>query len=353
MRPSQINISRGALQHNLELVKNKAGSARVMAIIKADAYGHGAGEVIASLPSAAGFGVSFIGEALALREQGVTEKLFVLQGAANKEELKLAWHHQLIVVCHSEEQLALLTEVNHCPECWIKVDTGMGRLGVGYEQAPRYINDLSLGLVGLMTHFACADDPDHELNLVQLDRFRSLPCPNEISRSVANSAALLALSGVEFDWVRPGLALYGSNPLNVQSQNQDSIFRPVMEFIAPLVSVRLLSKGDCVGYGCEWRCPEDMPVGIIAAGYADGYPRHAREGTPVWINGRRYPLIGRVSMDMICVDLRGGESPPIYANVELWGGNISVDEVAECAETIAYELLCSAGNSGCPRSYVA
>lgn len=345
-RTAQISIDHEALRHNFQRVKSLAGDSRVIAVIKANAYGHGVQAVAGALSQADAFALATAGEAIALRQSGVSKPLIVLQGCFSIESLKMLAELNIQTVVHQPQQIALLEQ---CPELkldvWLKVDTGMHRLGLPLEMVEASYRRLqackSVGQLRLMSHLANADEPDHARNCEQLSALNHLREKLGLEASMANSAALMALPESRLHWVRPGIMLYGSSPLIAKTAVELEL-KAVMNFESKLIAVQQLQQGDEIGYGSTWRCRQAMTVGIVAAGYADGYPRHATSGTPVWVNNSLCPLIGRVSMDSLCVDLRGVDAE-VGDRVVLWGKELSVDVVAEHAGTISYELLCHAG----------
>jgi len=344
---AQAAIDLHALHQNLRRVREAAPAARVMAVIKANGYGHGMLRVAHALSDADAFAVARIEEGIALREAGMVQPITLLEGFLDAAELEAICHHGLGVVVHHEAQVEILerTVLARPIEAWLKVDTGMHRLGFAPDLAVamwRRLHACPAVAVPLrlMTHLANADDRDDPFTQRQLESFAAALGGIDGERSIANSAAILAWPEAQGEWVRPGIMLYGVSPfLNGRAQ-QDGL-RPVMTLRSRLIAVRRLSKGDAVGYGSTWVCPEDMPMGVVAVGYGDGYPRHAGSGTPVLINGRRVSLVGRVSMDMICVDLRGAPEAAIGDEAVLWGEGLPVEEIAEHASTIPYELLCA------------
>lgn len=351
IRSARAVIDHDALQHNLRRARQLAPDSRVMAVIKADAYGHGMLDVAHTLRQADGFAVACASEALALRGAGITLPISVFQGFQDVDELQSMAAAGLQPVIHQAWQLDML-EAQALPArlaVWLKVDTGMGRLGLPLDQAQQAWQRLNaceqVSRVGLMSHFANADQSEHTINRQQIDRFnalaRSLPDSAPVT-SLSNSAGLMSFPDARGDWVRPGIMLYGASPL-ADTPAADLGLRPAMQLRSRLVAINPRKKGDHIGYGSLWRCPEDMPVGVVGIGYGDGYPRHAEQGTPVWVGGTRTRLLGRVSMDLVTVDLRGIEQARCGDVVELWGGEVAVDEVAHYAGTIAYELLCNVG----------
>lgn len=348
-RPARAQIDLSALGQNLDLVRSRAPPSRIVAMVKSDAYGHGLCEVAAFLADRVdALGVACVPEALALRDAGIGARIVVTQGFKDEDELRAAAAHGLDAVVHEDGQLILLerARVKRLPSLWIKVDSGMHRLGFSPERVAQVhatLNGLS-GLAtvpGFMTHFACADEPDNPMSRLQLARFDAATSGLKGEHSLANSAAILTLVHAHRDWVRPGIMLYGSSPL-LGTTARSLGLRPVMSLRAPLIAINRYRQGETVGYGATYACPEDMPVGVVAIGYGDGYPRHATTGTPVSVRGRRASLVGRVSMDMLAVDLRDIPAR-VGEDVELWGEQVSIDEIAQHAETISYELLCNAG----------
>ncbi len=356
-RPVRARIDLQALQHNFDLARQAAADSRLLAVIKANAYGHGAVPVARALQQADAFALASVEEAVQLRDAGIGTPLVLLEGVFAADELEAVVAHNLQVVVHSPEQVDWLEQAAAAAplHLWLKVDTGMHRLGVSSVQVHEVRRRLSAliaargGSLRLMSHLACADEPRHPANDSQLAAFRTLDAGG-LERSLANSAALLSRPDMRFDWVRPGIMLYGVSPF-APAVDQQTQLRPVMTLESQLIAVYARNKGDRIGYGQSWTCPCDMTVGIAAAGYGDGYPRHAPAGTPVLVNGKVAPLIGRVSMDMICVDLRVQPDARIGDTVQLWGASLPVEAVAARADTIGYELLCNV-SPRVPRDYL-
>lgn len=344
-RPVRARISIPALQHNLQRVREAAPNTKVMAVIKANGYGHGLVPVARALATADGFGVARLEEALTLRDAGIEAPITLLEGCIDRAELAEADARKLTVTVHNEAQLAQIETARPTNPLalWVKLDTGMHRLGF----APGAITDVLRRLdaapglrhpLGYLSHLARADEPDHPATDAQRHAFEAGLGDRTGPRSLANSAAILGWPATHYDWVRPGIMLYGVSPFPAATAS-DHDLRPVMNLETRLIAVQQRRAGDAVGYGGSWVCPEDMPVGVAAIGYGDGYPRHAPAGTPLLVNGRRAALIGRVSMDMITIDLRGHEQAQEGACVRLWGEDMPVEEVARGAGTIGYELL--------------
>ena len=347
-RTARVEIDGAALRHNLSRVKSYAPESRIIAVIKANAYGHGVRLAADCLSDADAFALAMLGEAVELRQAGHSKPLIVLHGFADSAELEVCAEFDIQPVINQVWQIDLLEQHTGASlNVWLKVDTGMHRLGLPVdivESAYQRLSDCgSVDTVRLMSHFANADDTINIINNNQLKVLLNVNSNINAELSMANSAGLITIPESRLQWVRPGIMLYGSSPLLNQSAS-DLQLQPVMNFESRLISVQQLKQGDAIGYGSTWQCPEDMPVGIVAVGYADGYPRHAEAGTPVWINQKYCRLVGRVSMDSISVDLRGIEAT-VGDRVVLWGKELSVDVVAKHAGTIGYELLCSAGNA--------
>ncbi len=339
-------IDLGALRHNLGVVRAAAPRSRVMAVIKANGYGHGLLRVAAALDDADLLAVARVGEAAKLRAEGEMRDIVVLEGARRLDEILLAAELDLSLVVHRANQLDLLAEVTLANplRCWLKLDSGMHRLGFAedeFETAWRRLEAAQAVRAepGLMTHFCCADELDSMATHRQIRLFQRCVDGLPGLRSLANSAGLFGWPGARADVVRPGIALYGVSPFAGEQGTRRGL-RPVMTLSAPLIAVNQRRAGDAIGYGGDWRCPEDMPVGVIGIGYGDGYPRHLPSGAPVLLNGVEVPLVGRVSMDMICVDLRACPDARVGDEAVLWGEGLPVERIAERAGTIAYELLC-------------
>ena len=340
-RPILARIDLSALSHNLQVAR-RATSARVMAAIKANAYGHGTLQAAQALRSADGFALLDVQEAIRLRESGFSNYMLMLEGAFSPEEMPLLAEYGLACVVRDPHQVRWLDAYpkREGLDVWLKMNTGMNRLGFPLEQYASVLETVSrhraVRSVTLMTHFACADERGGVV--AQLERFNALS--GRMPRSLANSAALLRHPETHADWVRPGIMLYGASPFDDQAAS-DIGLRPAMTLESRLISVRSLAAGDRVGYGATFTAPVRMRIGVVACGYADGYPRHAGTGTPVLVNGRRTRTLGRVSMDMLAVDLTDVPDADVGSLVTLWGDRLPVEEVAAAAGTISYELLCA------------
>ncbi len=338
-----IDIDLEALRHNLAVVSRYAPDSRVAAVIKANAYGHGILPTAKALQEADAFAVARVEEALQLREAGVEKTLLVLAGAHDAAELRQASASGLELVVHHASQIALLAEtaLSNPVNVWLKLDTGMNRLGFNPSQAEELLSRLGelssvSGVAGVMTHLANADDLGDDFTRLQLQRFAAATTELGVSRSIANSAGILAWPDSHADWVRPGIMLYGASPF---AAPVDAL-RPVMTFGSRLISIKTIEAGEPVGYGGIWQAPESMPIGVVAAGYGDGYPREMPGGAPVLLNGRRVPLIGRVSMDTLMLDLRSQPQAQVGDQVILWGEGLPAEEIAAAAGTIPYTLFC-------------
>lgn len=339
-------ISPAALRHNLAQVRARAPRSRVMAVVKANAYGHGIAPAARALAAADTFAVACLDEALAIRRAGLLHPIVLLEGVFNSHELEEAAHNGCEVVVHDARQLAFLeaTALEHALPVWLKVDSGMHRLGFAPAEVAEVWRRLHAARgvrapVRLMTHLACADEVSNPQTRVQLETFAAATAGLAAERSIANSAGILAWPDSHADWVRPGIVLYGASPFPGRHGADDGL-RPAMTVSSALLAVKAVAAGEAVGYGGAFVAPEDMLIGIAAFGYGDGYPRHAPNGTPVLVNSRRVPLVGRVAMDMLAVDLRSQPGAQVGDPVVLWGEGLPVEEVARAAGTIPYELLC-------------
>lgn len=343
-RPSTAQINLNALRHNATLLR-EMHCGRQIAVLKSNAYGHGAIACAQALKGISdGFGVAFLDEALELRAAGIQGPILVLEGAFDAIELTTAVAHNISLVVHHEEQLRMI-EMSSLPETgamfWLKVDSGMHRAGFAPDQVAKAYARLKLSgkakAVTLMSHFARADEPHSDATLEQVKVFEEATAGLQAPRSLCNSAGVIAWPQARRDWSRPGIALYGSDPIG----RPKSPLKPVMTLSSHVFSERLLKPGESLGYGGAFRAKTETRVGLVALGYADGYPRAASTGTPVAVDGLLTRLIGRVSMDMLTVDLTDLPCVGIGSRVELWGETISVNDVASRAGTISYELLCN------------
>ena len=345
-RPARALLSAQSLRHNLNQVRRFAPNSRVMAVVKANAYGHGLAWTVTTLKDADGFGVASTEEGIAAREAlgDDPRPICLLEGIFSIDEIGLAAAHRFETVVHTPLQLDLLSQSAPANPVtvWLKVDTGMHRLGFSPEDVAGVIDRLrscsAVGEIRVMTHFANADGRKDPTTKRQLKAFTPFVQPGTIA-SAANSAGVVAWPASHYDWVRPGVMLYGGSPVHRETAASFDL-KPVMTLQTALLAVSQRKKGDAIGYGGDFVCPSDMYVGVAAIGYGDGYPRHAHVGTPVLVNGRRVPIVGRISMDMITLDLRDQPHAQPGDPVVLWGNDLPIDDIATCAGTISYELMC-------------
>ncbi len=346
MRPAKAVIDLAALRNNFNVAQQAAAPAKAIAVVKANAYGHGAVRIAQALnDTVPAFAVACIEEAIELRENDVTKPILLLEGAFEQTELALCAEHDFWIVVENDPQLeALLNSNLKAPlTVWVGIDSGMHRLGINKDNVSSYINKLEAspnvkGEVVLASHFASADELDNPMTVNQIAHFKASIDGYKRPTSLANSAAVMAWPDSHGDWVRPGYMLYGNSPLDRDHQNDKQLL-PVMNFTSAIISIRDIAVGESVGYAESWTATRPSQVATVAIGYGDGYPRHAPSGTPVLVNGVRAKLVGRVSMDMITVDVTDLQDTKIGDEVTLWGPELSVNEVASCAGTIGYELL--------------
>ncbi|MCX7893310.1 MAG: alanine racemase [Burkholderiales bacterium] len=343
-RPIRAIFDTGALAGNLAAVRARAGGARLWAVVKANAYGHGLARAARALAAADGFALLDLDEAARLRDLGVTKPILMLEGFFAPADLPDFAALGLTAVVHSDEQIAML-ERARLPRpvaVFLKLNTGMNRLGLAPERCGAACERLraapAVGAVGFMTHFADADGPAGVAE--PLARFERATAGLPGERTLANSAAILRYPQTVADWARPGIALYGCSPFADEEAGGLGL-RPVMTLASEIIAVRDLAPGDRVGYGGTFTAPAAMRVGIVACGYADGYPRHAPSGTPILVDGQRTGTVGRVSMDMLVADLTAIPGAGVGSRVTLWGEGLSCDAVAAAAGTVSYELLCA------------
>lgn len=348
-RPATVIIDLPALQSNYQTIRRLASAQKMMAVIKADAYGHGLVRIARALPQADAFGVACLEEAVLLRDAGIDGRIVLLEGPFSSDELSQINALKIDIMLHHESQLQMLEQCDstNTLSAWLKIDTGMHRLGFQPGEIGQVLERLkTIACVAndpiLVTHLANANENDDRTVGAQLDCFSESLTGVQGERSIANSAGILAYPQCHADWIRPGLMLYGVSPFPQRSAASFAL-RPVMTLKSRLIAVRRVAAGETVGYGKTWSCPEEMPIGVVAIGYGDGYPRHCQSGSPVLIKGRRAQLIGRPSMDMLTVDLRSVPDAVVGDEVTLWGEGLPVEEVAPHADTIPYELLCNVG----------
>ncbi len=338
------DISLSALEHNLSIIKQVAKGAKIMLVLKANAYGHGSLDIFSVLDVDA-LAVARTEEAYALRQAGFNGRLLLLSPLLCKETLQAAQDINLDVVLHSESAVELLlnTKFKHPLNVWVKVDTGMHRLGLLPNTAkiliPKILNHEGLNTLSLMSHFAQSEAPTAPLNKKQISTMKELHNGfPDIPVCFANSGGIFFHPEAHFDWVRAGITLYGISPTNKPTQTHLNQLIPAMTLKAKVLDVKTIDVGESVGYGAKWTADKKTNIAVIAIGYGDGYPRHANNGTPILINGKRYPLVGTISMDLTTVDL-GSDWVEPGTEATLWGENLPVNEVAEHAETIGYELV--------------
>lgn len=343
-RKTQAIVDLEAIRANYGLACRLAPRSQNAAVIKADAYGHGLVPVARALQDIApALAVATLDEALAVRDAGVALPLLVLEGVSTVAAVEAAAAGAVTLIVHNDEQIARLGEakVREPVSVWLKVDTGMHRLGLPPGQvatALERLGDCPCVVEVVCTHLACADEADNDATTRQLGAFAGAVSGLGLPLSIANSAGILAWPQSHAEWNRPGYMLYGSSPMSADVDSARELL-PAMTLRSEIIAVRDVPAGESVGYGARWTAERDTRIGTVAIGYGDGYPRHAPDGTPVFINGRPAPLAGTVSMDMITVDLAGRDDVAAGDTVELWGGNLAVNEVAAAAGTIGYELL--------------
>ena len=346
-RPARALLDANALRHNLQCARRCAPQARVMAIVKADAYGHGLEWAAQNLPDADAFGVASIEEGVELRRVAAVgpRPICLLEGFFAADELPLLVQHRLSPVIHHEPQVAALEAFTGKAAfaVWIKLDTGMHRLGFPPDRFPQILQRLqncaSVKEIRVISHLANADNRFDTTTQAQIELFHEQTAGKGLDASLANSAGVVAWPESHLQWVRPGIMLYGASPL-IGARPAEFDLKPVMTLCSALIAINQRRRGDPIGYGGDWHCPQDMAVGTVAMGYGDGYPRHVPPGTPVLINGTRAALVGRVSMDLITVDLRAHANAKVGDPVVFWGNGLPVDEIAARAGTLSYELLC-------------
>ena len=351
MRPITAFISQRALRHNLAVVKRHAPQAKIMAVVKANGYGHGLLNVAQGLTAADGFAVLGINEAITLREAGYRQTILLLEGVFAQDELVAVEQYALDVVVHCQQQLEMLLNaaIKQPVHVHLKMNTGMNRLGFTPEHYAVAFDALNASKnvsgITLMTHFATADElPGIETPLALFKQATQI-LPADLPISLANSATILRYSELAADWVRPGIMLYGASPMSGMPAASFNL-KPVMQLHSEIIAVQTLNVGDSVGYGNRFTAEKPTRIGIVACGYADGYPRHAGllgepRGAPISVSGVSSRTIGRVSMDMLFCDLTHIPQADIGSPVELWGNQIAVDAVAEASGTVGYELLCA------------
>ncbi|PVD45669.1 alanine racemase [Serratia liquefaciens] len=345
MKAATAIIDRRALRHNLQQVRRQAPQSRLIAVVKANAYGHGLLETAHTLQDADCYGVARIGEALKLRSGGIVKPILMLEGFFSAEDLPVLVANNIETAVHSIEQLEALEQATLARPVpvWMKLDTGMHRLGVRPEHAEAFYQRLSacrnvVQPVNIMSHFSRADEPSSDATLKQMQCFEQFARGKPGQRSIAASGGTLLWPDAHNDWVRPGIILYGVSPMEDANGSQFDL-QPAMKLKSNLIAVREHKAGESVGYGGTWVSEGDTRLGVVAMGYGDGYPRSAPSGTPVWLNGREVPIVGRVSMDMMSVDLGPNATDKVGDEVVLWGQELPVERIADCTGISAYELI--------------
>ena len=349
MRATKAIIDLKAIEHNLSVVKTLAPHSNVMAVLKANAYGHGLTNVARAIPEQEAIAVACMDEAEQLRESGVNNEIVLLEGFFSEDELQQILELNLQTVIHQDSQVSQLEELSQSASLdakiivWLKYDSGMNRLGFddeNYFQAYERIKELPVVQeIRFMSHLACADDIQNPMTSIQLRKFSKLIAGSDGVRSLANSAGVIAWPETHFEWVRPGIVLFGCSPL-LGVCGEAHQLKPAMTLQSQLFAIKHLEAGETVGYGASWQSKSKTRIGVIAIGYGDGYPRHAKEGTPVLINGKEYPLVGKVSMDMMTVDLGLADEFQLGDIAVLWGQGLPVEKIALFADTIPYTLFC-------------
>lgn len=349
-RPCRALIDLDALRHNYRLACELAPNSQAIAVVKANAYGHGSVAAARALePLAPALGVACIEEALELRAAGITKPILLLEGIFSADEVNVAAAENFWLMVENLEQVQhiISAKLANPVHCWLKIDTGMHRLGLLPEQVDDALSILKASdnvqqEIIVASHFSSADEINNPSTEAQIECFDTVlaNCDQSkgLAQSLSNSAAVLAHPKAHRQWLRPGFMLYGASPFTAPQTNADRL-QPVMNFVSEVISVRPIAAGERVGYGGKWQAGRNSIIATIAAGYGDGYPRHAGNGTPVFINGQEAHLVGRVSMDMITVDVTDLDGIEIGSPVELWGKNLCVNRIANAAGTIAYELL--------------
>lgn len=336
-----------SIRHNVQQARLAAPNSKIMAVIKANAYGHGLLRVAQALNNLVdGFAVARVHEGMRLRKAGFQQRIVVLEGFTEREELQNLLDFNLEVSLHSPHQIGILNRQIESKQLgvWVKLDTGMNRLGFKAHDVTKACEQLTACHVvkkplNFMTHFANADDKNDSKTMRQIELFNQLTANCDGEKSMANSAGILAWQDSLTDWVRAGIMLYGISPFSDSTGTQLGL-QPLMSLHSRLIAVRDISAGETVGYSGTWTSSEATKLGVVAIGYGDGYPRHAENGTPVLVNGERVPLVGRVSMDMITVDLGLNSTAEAGDDVILWGEDLPVEEIALCSNTIPYALVC-------------
>lgn len=356
-RAAQAVINLSAIENNFNLAKSLAAGSKAIAIIKADAYGHGAVAVAKKLQgNADAFGVACIEEAIELRESGVSAPILLLEGFFSADELPVIAEQNFWTALHSVHQVEMIKNATLCQpiNVWPKVDSGMHRLGLNAEEVVEVYQQLNemdnVADIVLMSHMACADELDNDMSEQQIAFFDKAIASIDAPHSLANSPSILSLPQAHRDWIRSGLMMYGASPFTVPQEFADQL-QPAMTFTTEVIAIREVPVNETVGYAASFKCDKPRKIGTVAIGYADGYDRHIGNGSPILVAGQRTQVAGRISMDMVTVDLTDVENVEVGSLVELWGENLPVAEVAEAASTIPYTLFTGVSKR-VPRRYV-
>ena len=344
-----------AIRENYSLACKLAPDSKNIAVIKANAYGHGMLRVAEALQSVVpAFAVAIIDEALELRAAGISQPILVLEGVNDIAACEAAAENMLSLLVHNQEQVSQLLQANLSGNVplWLKVDTGMHRLGLApndLDPALERLRSAGHDVSVICTHLACADELASDATQQQLDAFKACVSGIDLPTSISNSAGILAWPASHADWNRPGYMLYGNSPMTTDVESASGL-RPAMSFRSEIIAINEVSAGESVGYGARWTAERPSVIGTVAAGYADGYPRHAPNGTPTMVNNQIAPLVGTVSMDMLSIDLTDHDNAAIGDTVELWGQDVPVNEIGTRCGTIGYELLTGV-TARVPREY--
>jgi len=342
-RALRISVDLGAIRDNLALARLRSGGQNLFAVVKADAYGHGAVKVATALNQADGFAVVTLAEAIELRDASIDKPILVLHGARDQNESAAFAQYKLWPVIHCKDQLNWFAQLPNSSQlqAWIKIDTGMGRLGFQPDELDKILaSDCGLNWFGALTHFASADETENHLTERQIQSFNNLTRHKVLQRSMANSAAILAWPGSQAQWARPGIMLYGANP--IQSQLTEEVpLRLAMRVSAPLISIKRYKAGETIGYAASYVCSEPKYIGYIAIGYGDGLPRALDQHASVLLNGQICQIVGRVSMDTIAIDLSRIQNAKLGDEAVLWGVEHPIEILANAAGTVSYELMTS------------
>ncbi|MBT6246401.1 MAG: alanine racemase [Gammaproteobacteria bacterium] len=343
MATAEISLS--SIESNFNQARLAAPNSQVMAVVKANAYGHGAIKVAQRLTTADAFAVARLDEAVQLREAGIQQPITLFGGICQASQAEVATDFDIDLVIHDQAQLELIK--GYSLRIWLKLDTGMHRLGIEAASIPLFVNAIAESrLLGLMSHFSDADQPSHPKNAQQLETLLSVGETIGVPLSMANSAGILSFPESHLDWVRPGIMLFGANPLLDRTVDLSA----AMRLTAPVIAVKNIRPGETIGYGSTWTASSPGRIGVIGLGYADGYPREIAKGTRVYLNGYEEEIVGRISMDMLSVSFSSEQTAQLGDMAELWGQRIPIESIAGQAETLSYTLMCNV-SSRVPRSY--